>query len=51
MSPEPRGYSDYVIAHPYTQSDPDIRKAAENVITALADLYQLDTSKNPVILS
>jgi len=39
-------FEDYVLAHPYTQSDLDIREAADKISAALGDLYQLIGQKN-----
>jgi hypothetical protein len=39
-------FEDFVLAHPYTQSDPAIRAAADKIGTALADFYQLVGQKN-----
>lgn len=39
-------FENFVLAHPYTQSDPAIRAAADRIGTALAEFYQLVGQKN-----
>jgi hypothetical protein len=39
-------FEDFVLGHPYTQSEPTIRAAADKIGTALADFYQLVGQKN-----